>query len=53
MYFSVYYASGALGGYLPGLAWQRWQWSGVAGGCLVVLAGAILLVTAQTRLVPE
>jgi YNFM family putative membrane transporter len=53
MYFSVYYASGALGGYLPGLAWQRWQWSGVAGGCLVVLAGAILLVTAQARLVPE
>jgi YNFM family putative membrane transporter len=53
MYFSVYYASGALGGYLPGLAWERWHWSGVVGGCLVVLAGAIALVTAQARLLPE
>jgi YNFM family putative membrane transporter len=53
MYFSVYYASGALGGYLPGLAWERWHWGGVVGGCLVVLAGAIVLVTAQTRLLPE
>jgi YNFM family putative membrane transporter len=53
MYFSVYYASGALGGDLPGLAWERWHWGGVVGGCLVVLAGAIVLVTAQTRLLPE
>src|SRR3954454_13178770 len=53
MYFSVYYASGALGGYLPGLAWQRWQWGGVVAGCLVVLAAAILLVTAQARLVSD
>jgi YNFM family putative membrane transporter len=53
MYFSVYYASGALGGYLPGLAWEHWQWAGVVGGCLVVLAGALVLCTAHTRLLPE
>jgi YNFM family putative membrane transporter len=53
MYFSVYYASGALGGYLPGLAWERWHWAGVVAGCLVVLAGAIALVTAHARLLPD
>jgi hypothetical protein len=53
MYFSVYYASGALGGYLPGLAWEHWQWRGVAAGCLVVLAGALVLCTAHTRLVAD
>ena len=53
MYFSVYYASGALGGYLPGLAWEHWQWSGVVAGCLVVLAGALVLCTAHTRLLPD
>jgi YNFM family putative membrane transporter len=52
IYFSVYYGSGALGGYLPGLAWQRWQWPGVVGAALVVLGGAILLVAAQARLRP-
>ena len=30
VFFSFYYASGALGGYLPGLAWQAWRWNGVA-----------------------
>jgi MFS transporter, YNFM family, putative membrane transport protein len=53
MYFSVYYASGALGGYLPGLAWERWHWDGVVGGCLVVLGAALVLLTAHARLVPE
>ena len=53
MYFSVYYTSGALGGYLPGLAWERWHWGGVVAGCLVVLAGALVLLTAQARLLPE
>jgi YNFM family putative membrane transporter len=53
MYFSVYYASGALGGYLPGLAWERWRWDGVVGGCLLVLGAALVLVTAHARLVPE
>jgi YNFM family putative membrane transporter len=53
MYFSVYYASGALGGYLPGLAWEHWHWTGVVAGCLVVLAGALVLCTAHTRLLPD
>ncbi len=30
LYFSVYYAAGSLGGYLPGLAFERWEWAGVA-----------------------
>ena len=50
MYFSVYYGSGALGGYLPGLAWERWQWNGVAAGCLAVLGAALVLCGAQARL---
>src|SRR5919107_362268 len=53
MYFSVYYASGALGGYLPGLAWEHWKWGGVVAGCLVVLAGALVVCTAHTRLLPD
>ncbi len=30
-YFSAYYATGALGAYLPGLAWERWGWGGILG----------------------
>ena len=29
MYFSAYYVAGALGAYVPGLAWQHWHWTGV------------------------
>jgi YNFM family putative membrane transporter len=29
MYFSVYYLAGAVGGYVPGLAWEAWGWIGV------------------------
>jgi MFS transporter, YNFM family, putative membrane transport protein len=29
MYFSAYYIAGALGAYVPGLAWQSWHWTGV------------------------
>jgi MFS transporter, YNFM family, putative membrane transport protein len=29
MYFSSYYIAGALGAYVPGLAWQSWHWTGV------------------------
>ena len=25
LYFSVYYGAGALGAYLPGLAWETWR----------------------------
>jgi YNFM family putative membrane transporter len=44
VYFSCYYAFGALGAYLPGLAWQAWGWSGVVGLVLAamgVAAGAL------------
>lgn len=30
LYFSIYYVAGSLGGYLPGLAFERWEWPGVA-----------------------
>jgi YNFM family putative membrane transporter len=37
LYFGVYYAGGALGAYLPGLAWQTWGWGGVAATGIVAL----------------
>ena len=37
LYFGIYYAGGALGAYLPGLAWQEWGWGGVATTGLVAL----------------
>jgi YNFM family putative membrane transporter len=47
LYFSAYYLAGALGGYLPGLAFERWAWDGVAAlalgaygiGAVAVLVG--------------
>jgi YNFM family putative membrane transporter len=44
VYFTVYYLAGALGGYVPGLAWERFGWSGVAatGFVAVTLAAAAL-----------
>jgi len=44
LYFSIYYAGGALGAYVPGLAWQEWGWVGVAAtglAALVVAAAGI------------
>jgi MFS transporter, YNFM family, putative membrane transport protein len=46
MYFSSYYLAGALGAYVPGLAWQSWHWNGVWAltiGAYAVGAAAILL----------
>jgi YNFM family putative membrane transporter len=56
VYFSVYYAAGSLGGYLPGLAWQAWQWSGVVVLALAVLGAGIalqLLIHRRRRRPPE
>jgi YNFM family putative membrane transporter len=53
MYFSVYYASGALGGYLPGLAWEQWRWGGVVAGCLAVIVLALAVVVAQPQPQPQ
>ena len=41
VYFSLYYGFGAVGGYVPGLAWQEWHWDGVVG---VSLAAAIFVL---------
>jgi MFS transporter, YNFM family, putative membrane transport protein len=38
LYFSIYYAAGALGAYVPGLAWQAWRWDGVVATGLAALA---------------
>ena len=40
LYFSIYYGLGALGAYLPGVAWQDWGWSGVVVTGLIALAVA-------------
>jgi YNFM family putative membrane transporter len=33
LYLAFYYVGGTLGSVLPGLAWQRFGWSGVVGAC--------------------
>jgi MFS transporter, YNFM family, putative membrane transport protein len=49
VYFSIYYLAGAVGAYLPGLAWERYQWDGVAsaGFAVLALAGAVLVLGAD------
>jgi MFS transporter, YNFM family, putative membrane transport protein len=42
LYYSLYYFTGALGGYLPGLAWEHFHWGGV------VVTGWIALALATT-----
>lgn len=47
VYFSLYYTASAIGGYVPGLAWEEWGWSGVALlslGAVAVAAAALLIV---------
>jgi hypothetical protein len=43
---SVYYGAGALGAYLPGLAWEAWGWPGVAACGLGALGIATLALAA-------
>jgi MFS transporter, YNFM family, putative membrane transport protein len=38
VYFTLYYVAGAAAGFLPGLAWQSWEWPGVAGCAALALA---------------
>ena len=52
LYFSAYYGAGALGAWVPGLAWEKWGWPGVAAaglGALTVAAGALLLLWLDGR----
>lgn len=39
LYYSIYYTAGALGAFLPGLAWQAAGWTGVS-----LVVGAVLLI---------
>jgi MFS transporter, YNFM family, putative membrane transport protein len=49
VYYSLYYFTGALGGYLPGLAWERYGWHGVAaaGWIAIALAASVLALGAR------
>jgi YNFM family putative membrane transporter len=49
LYFSVYYGAGAVGAYLPGLAWQSWGWDGVAASGFVALAVATACIVVAGR----
>jgi MFS transporter, YNFM family, putative membrane transport protein len=53
LYFSSYYVAGALGAYVPGLAWQSWHWTGVwalvIGAYAVGLAGLLASVARGRR----
>jgi MFS transporter, YNFM family, putative membrane transport protein len=49
VYFTLYYGAGAAAGFLPGLAWQRWEWPGVAacGGVALAIGFAAMLARAR------
>jgi YNFM family putative membrane transporter len=49
LYLAFYYLGGTLGSWLPGLAWQRWGWPGVASASLAALAVAALAVSVLCR----
>ena len=41
VYFTLYYAAGAVAGFVPGLAWEEWGWPGVALMALGALAAGL------------
>ncbi|HEV3403408.1 MAG TPA: MFS transporter [Gaiellaceae bacterium] len=49
VYFSLYYLTGAVGAYVPGLAWERYRWTGVAltGWVALALAATVLALGAK------
>lgn len=49
LYLAAYYLGGTLGSWLPGHAWQRWGWPGVAAASLVALAAASIAVGVLCR----
>jgi MFS transporter, YNFM family, putative membrane transport protein len=51
VYFSLYYGIGSLGAYVPGLAWERYGWNGVAVTCFAALgvAAVVLSLTGALR----
>jgi YNFM family putative membrane transporter len=44
LYVTCYYIGGSIGGVLPGLAWERWQWPGAVAIVLVVMALIAVIV---------
>lgn len=55
LYYSIYYTAGALGAFLPGLAWQGAGWIGVAlvvGAALAIAAVGVWLGHAERRRAP-
>jgi YNFM family putative membrane transporter len=46
IFYSVYYTGGALGAYVPGLAYEAWGWNGVAAVALAALGVAAVCVSA-------
>jgi MFS transporter, YNFM family, putative membrane transport protein len=49
MYFSAYYVAGALGAYVPGLAWEQWHWTGVWAMAIAAYGlGLVALLAAAT-----
>jgi YNFM family putative membrane transporter len=49
LYFTAYYVAGGLGGYLPGLAYEAGEWTGLAVLGLGVLAATALTVAVSRR----
>lgn len=49
MYFSVYYLAGAVGGYVPGLAWEAWGWTGVWALAVAAQLTGIAVLAATRR----
>jgi YNFM family putative membrane transporter len=52
LYLAFYYLGGTLGSWLPGLAWQRWGWPGVASASLAAIGAAALAVAVLCRPLP-
>jgi YNFM family putative membrane transporter len=42
LYQSFYYLGAVFGSFVPGLAWERWAWPGVAASCIASLIVALL-----------
>jgi MFS transporter, YNFM family, putative membrane transport protein len=49
LYLVFYYAGGTLGSWLPGLAWERWGWHGVAGSSGAAIGAGALAVWTMCR----
>jgi YNFM family putative membrane transporter len=53
VYFTAYYLTAAVAGFVPGLAWQQWHWPGVALIALGVLAVGTLGVWSRSTSRPS